>query len=337
MDDREPPPPPDADEAEVLDAVRRAAPWWGLDPVSVSVLSVSENVVCALTEPDGRRVVVRLHRPGYNTIEQLRSEVAWVDALRAEGVPVPTPVATPDGDHYRPVEMTGGRRYVGVVEWVEGAPLGGPVSSGSAGVVAHFGRIGEIAAAVRAGHARWTAPPGFTRRRWDADGLVGEEPLWGRFWEADGLDPSGRRQLGEARSVLHRELSALPVGPEHFGLIHADLHLGNVMADGERLTAIDFDDSGYGFWPYEVAVALHPVLDEPFYPEAREGLLAGYRRRHPFEPEEERLVDTFLAVRCSIIVGWLAARPELPMHDRFDELAGAALEVTGRYLRDGHL
>ena len=62
-----------------------------------------------------------------------------------------------------------------------------------------------------------------------------------------------------------------------YNLIHADLHFGNVLVDGDRLAVIDFDDCGFGWHPYELAVVLagHPTerFDANF-----ESLLRGYRR-----------------------------------------------------------
>ncbi|MEM7341273.1 MAG: phosphotransferase [Actinomycetota bacterium] len=318
-------------------AVRIAAPWWGLDAANVEVVSESENVVCSLTEPSGRRVIVRLHRPGYNSVDELTSEVAWVDSLRRAGLPVPTPVPTLTGDYYRAVPVGDEQRQAGVVAWVNGAPLGSPVSATAESVADHYARIGEIAAAIRAHDAAWSAPPAFVRRRWDAEGLLGSRPLWGRFWEVGALSSEHRQLFTRAREELLALLESLPQTGDRFGLIHADLHLGNIMADGAHVTAIDFDDAGYGWFVYELAVALHPVLDDPAYADARQRLLEGYRRVHPFDEHEEALIDAFLVIRCLIIVGWLDARPELPVHSLFHELVEQAADVAGRYLADGRL
>ena len=66
----------------------QAAPSFGLAPTEIRLLSHSENVVCAATMADGTRVAIRIHRPGYNSMAELRSEVQWVRSLGAFGVPV---------------------------------------------------------------------------------------------------------------------------------------------------------------------------------------------------------------------------------------------------------
>ena len=318
---------------DFIAAARVAADAFGIDAAKIEPLSHSENVVVQIATTDGERLVMRLHRPGYNTRAELDSEVAFVDSLRAFGVRTPEPVPTKAGGHYATVQVAGIDHEVGVISWVDGAPLGGPLDSGDGdGLVAHYREIGKIAAQVRAHHAVWKAPAGFVRRRWDADALMGPDPLWGRFWEAEPLTDAQRQLFAQGRAHLHEALSALPTDGGHFGLIHSDLHLGNVMAHGDELTVIDFDDCGYGWFVHELAVALHPVAGESFESEARASLVDGYRSVHPLSDDEVALIDTFLAVRSLMIVGWLAARPEVPAYPHFADLANETEAHITRYL-----
>ena len=79
---------------DYLEAASVAAPLFGLAASSISLLSHSENVVCQLTMSDGTRAALRIHRPGYNSLAELRSEVHWVTSLGDFGVPVPTALST---------------------------------------------------------------------------------------------------------------------------------------------------------------------------------------------------------------------------------------------------
>lgn len=322
---------------DFIAAAAAAAPRWGLEPTSIRILSESENVVCSVELAGGERVVLRLHRPGYNTVEELRSEVGWVAALGSAGIPVPQPRPTLDGDHYAVVDVGDQRRQVGVIDWVEGQPVGGVKEAGTGDVIGHYRRIGKLAAALRSHNDVWSPPADFVRRRWDAEGLVGADPLWGRFWEVGRLSPARRGLFAEARRVLHERLSWLSTGPDRFGLIHADLHLGNVMANGEALTIIDFDDSGFGWFAHELAVALHPVLGDDCFDDARTAIVGGYREVAALDAEEAELIDTFLTVRSLMIIGWLDDRPELPVQQFFETFATEAESVAARFLDAGRL
>ena len=44
--------------------------------------------------------------------------------------------------------------------------------------------------------------------------------------------------------------------PSGYSVIHADMHPGNIVVDGDRLTVIDFDDAGFGWHQYDIATAL---------------------------------------------------------------------------------
>lgn len=322
---------------QCIDAATVACSQWGIEPQSVEILNESENIVLDIGLRNGRHRVMRLHRPGYNTIHELRSEVAWVEALAASGVPVPKPMAALDGHFYIAAKVGPQERFVGMIEWIDGAALGGPLDSASSDVAVHYGRIGELAGRIRTQSAGWSTPDWFVRRRWDADGLVGTDPIWGRFWEADGLEQAQRSLFTQAREQLHDDLSTLSVDPDRFGMIHADLHLGNLMAHAKGLTVIDFDDAGFGWYAHELAVALHATVGTPSYEQARSAMVAGYRKAHRLDDDEVRLIDTFVTVRCLMIVGWLNDRPELDFYKLLPDLAAQAADITERYLTVGWL
>ena len=308
-------------EHDFVEAAKRACGFWNLAPTQVDVLSHTENVVCRIKVSSDKQVVMRFHRPGYNELAELNSEVVWVQSLAVSGLPVPAALQTPAGDYYRSVDIgavdSNEQRIVGVVDWVEGQPLGGALSNASGDVVAHYETIGSLAAKIRCHSHAWKPPQSFVRRRWDIDGLVGEDPLWGRFWEVSSLTPNQKAIFGEARKVLREGLGGLSVEPDRFGLIHSDLHLGNIMCSGDELTIIDFDDAGYGWFAHEIAVALHPGIGESWFASARQAFLDGYCSVYELALDEIESVDLFLVIRSLMIVGWLDARPELPAYDYF--------------------
>ncbi|MBE7202298.1 MAG: aminoglycoside phosphotransferase, partial [Parafilimonas terrae] len=78
--------------ADLESALRAALPRWGLPPdATFSLLNVSENATYRIDDPGrDRTVVLRVHRLNYHEIAEIRSEIAWIEALRREGV-VETP------------------------------------------------------------------------------------------------------------------------------------------------------------------------------------------------------------------------------------------------------
>ena len=72
---------------------------------SVELLNVSENATFLVSDPGAGPSVLRVHRLGYHTEQEIASELAWMDALRAEAG-VRTPRVLPAADGRRVVTVT---------------------------------------------------------------------------------------------------------------------------------------------------------------------------------------------------------------------------------------
>ena len=58
---------------------------------------LAENVTFKVTDRAGSAYVLRLHRPGYHTLDELVSERAWIRGLAEAGIDVPTGLPARDG------------------------------------------------------------------------------------------------------------------------------------------------------------------------------------------------------------------------------------------------
>lgn len=312
-------------------AARQALAAFAIQPASVELASRSENITFKVTGAEGAvAYALRLHRPGYNSPAELISERLWTAALAEAGFAVPVGVKTADGADYVLVTLAGGeQRQAGLARWTPGEVLAERLKrEGEAAPLADwFARLGEIAAALHRHSAAWRPPPGFTRRVLDADGLMGPAPSWGPFWRHPNLT-AGEAALMAATGVkLHAALARLPRDAEHFGMIHADLHHGNLLVDDGRLTVIDFDDAAFGWYLYDLAVALENYLPRPDFADLQAALLDGYRRVRPLGSEAEALLPTFLLVRRLAIIGWLHQRPEIDPGPRLADLKSLAVTL----------
>jgi Ser/Thr protein kinase RdoA (MazF antagonist) len=129
---------------------------------------------------------------------------------------------------------------------------------------------------------------------------------------------------------VRRTEAALGDTPDTFGLLHGDLHQGNYLFRGAEVSAIDFDDCGWGHFIYDVAVTLSEVSALCHYPALREGLLAGYQRVRPLPAGLDRHLPAFLALRELKLVMWL-----LEERGRPGFMLGAnEVEQSRKYLRE---
>ena len=311
--------------AEFRDIAERALPHWGIRPDRLEFLSNAENCTFRVVDPDGGRWVLRVHRPGYHSLEELESERAWTRALSDAGISAPLGRRTLSGREYAVVATPDGEssRAVGLTEWVKGSILGDELADrpDPGHVAARFEQIGAIAARIHDQSSRWSPPPGFTRHAFDAPGFVGRRPFWGRFWDVPLLGPRQRECFLRARAGIAEILGSYPKDPQTYSLLHADLHPKNfVVTDAGRLHVIDFDDSGFGWHLYELAVALCEFEDEPDFETASAALVAGYRSVRPLRDRDLELLPLFLLVRRLASIGWVWDRPELGRRPRVPEL-----------------
>jgi Ser/Thr protein kinase RdoA (MazF antagonist) len=311
---------------------------WPLQPTSVQPIKVRENAVFAVNLQDGGKVVLRVHRCGYHSDEALQSERTWMQALAEHGIEVPRHVLSRTGNSFESLHIEGfeGQRQVDVFHWIQGQQLGSVetgVDTSSSDVGAIYRNVGRLAAAVHNHSAVWAAPAGFKRHAWDAEGLAGETPFWGRFWELDALSPAQRNLFVRLKATLWQDLHDLGTSADHYGLIHADLVPENILVDGDSLQVIDFDDAGFGWHLFELATSLYFIHRDPVYVEARDALIEGYRQIRPLPDEHLSCLPMFLAARGSTYLGWVhTRRGELVAQELTPQLIDFAAGAAEAYL-----
>jgi len=71
----------------------------------------------------------------------------------------------------------------------------------------------------------------FDRPHWDLDGLLGDTPHWGRFWDNPSLSEAERSMVQKARKNAARQLFENKGLRQ--GLIHADLLQENILLSAQ--------------------------------------------------------------------------------------------------------
>ncbi|MDF1728756.1 MAG: phosphotransferase [Sulfitobacter sp.] len=306
-------------------AVELALTLWGFNGAPYRLIAERENRVFRVDHA-GRAYALRLHRAGYRTDAELWSELQWMAELDRAGLNVPAPVASEKGKFVHVVEGL----QVDVLTWLTGAPLGQTgVPLQATNRTALFRMIGQEMARMHAISDAWHPPTGFTRCHWDREGLVGETPVWGRFWDNPTLSEDQRALFLGLRETLRTDLSRLE-GALDYGLIHADLVRENLLIGEATIQLIDFDDAGYGFRLFDLATTLLKNWDEPDYRTLKEALVAGYLSVREIDLAP---LDLFLVARACTYVGWIMPRMDEPRSDiRNARFIALATELAKDYL-----
>jgi Ser/Thr protein kinase RdoA (MazF antagonist) len=276
-----------------LSRLRRAAEAalneYGLTGSRLTFIGQSFNAVYRVDTNGGAQYVLRVHRFNVYDALEMRSEFQWLEYLsRCGEVLVSEPVANQGGEFVTElaVEDVPGRHYCTMLRWHPGTPLAEPAPNH------HCYMAGELLAKLHRCSQRFVPPAGFTRP-WRGAGYAHECVKRIRAAAPPGLFPAKVLSVLDATADhIGAVMDEIRHGSDDFGMIHGDLHGGNLLFHGPTARAIDFDGCGWGHYLYDVAIATYHLP-----PQGARLLVSGYRHhRELFAHELERL-PAFYALR----------------------------------------
>ena len=243
----------------------------------LSYFRISSNAVYPFhSRTTGRRCVLRLAPVEERKQADVVSVIRLIEWLIGQGVPAMKPYPMKDGRVYAEIETAWGRYHVTAYEQVAGETL--EDCDGSLALVRGYGRtLGQL-------HAQLKRYP-HAETRPDHAALMAEVRERFSAYHAPAAP------IAEWEDVS-RELQALPLSPDVYGVIHYDFEADNVMYDEETDTfgILDFDDAVRGWYALDVARALDcldDVAEGEDPQEAKAAFLDGYREVTPFTAEQE--------------------------------------------------
>jgi Ser/Thr protein kinase RdoA (MazF antagonist) len=285
---------------------RTALPAYGLDGAPFHLVVDAGNTLYKVNggplpgcTPAGDlfeegQYLLRLHWLNYQTPAAIELELSWLLAMRKADLPVPEPVPCLDGRLLTTLPLPGSLqpRHISLLRWVKGRLLGERAQA------QHFQAQGQLMARLHNFASQYQSPPGHSKHCYDYAGLFMDYPELplssGECWNyvpAEWLAPF--RQVAERTRCL---METWGQGSSVYGLIHADMATdANVLFWQGRPRLIDFDSSGFGYYMYDIAVALEHISDKPAYPELRCAFLDGYTSARGLPAEQLAQLELFQA------------------------------------------
>lgn len=324
---------------------------YGLEDARLTLQRHEHNTTFRVDVRAGGPYLLRINRPRVHTPDTIGSEMAWLSALRRDtDLCVPEPVAARDGSLVVIASDPGvpEPRVCVLLHWLDGRFVNGRL------VPSHLWRVGALAGRLQDHAATWTLPAGFLRPRVDTltsdakvDSIGAPPALAGRGDHPTADDADRALQLVEAlvstddaglfaraleivwatTRTLMRETGA-------FGLVHGDLHYENVLFHRGEARAIDFDDCGWGFRLYDLAVTLSELEKRPRYVEFQDALIGAYAQARRLPADHAMHINAFLVLRRMQILLWvLESRDHATFRDKWqvwarDELDAIATVVA---------
>jgi Ser/Thr protein kinase RdoA (MazF antagonist) len=317
---------------------------YGLKNAQLTLQRHEQNTTFRVDTRDGR-YLLRINRRRVHTPDTIGSELAWLSALRRDtDLGVPEPVAARNGSF---VVVAGDpsvpEPHVCVLlRWLDGRFVNERLAP------AHLWRVGALAGQLQEHAATWKPPAAFLRPRVDTltsaakvDSRARSAALARHGDHPTAEDADRALQLVEAlvstddAALFARALDVvwattriLAKETGAFGLIHGDLHYENFLFHRGEARAIDFDDCGWGFHLYDLAVTLSELENRARYDELRDALLEAHAqvRRLP-EDHAIHLSALFVLRRMQILLWVLESRDHVTFRDKWRNWARDELDA----------
>ena len=311
-----------------LGRVALAAYPGALDAAALTLLRHEQNVTFRVDHGSTRHVL-RISRPDLHTPATIGSEMAWLAALASDtSLRVPVPAATSHGSLVVVAADPGvpEPRPCVLLHWLDGRFVSRGLTPG------HLGRMGNVLATLHGHAAAWSPPAAFVRPRVDTlttdakrASLRGPHDTGsGGPWPSvedgaracalvrDLVSVADGDLVRDAIDLVRSTTGALRGRPDAAGLLHGDLHQENVLFDARSVGVIDFDDCGWGFYLYDLAVPLSEVTLRPAYPAMRDALVDAYARQRHLPADALLHIDAFIVLRGLQILTWVLESRSMP-------------------------
>ncbi|AOZ94022.1 phosphotransferase enzyme family protein [Paenibacillus crassostreae] len=200
--------------------------------------------------------------------EETVSELEWLATLRSKDLVVPEAVLNREGAFVTDTSTGGGQRYYAtLLRWIEGEHLDKRVLK-----VESIRKMGTLMTQLHEASSDFCPYKGFTRSSWGRESFQ-------RDWEH--LQSHYRHFISDeafelyttAAAKVASHLERLEPDGSNYGMIHADLHNGNVVFRNDEPYAIDSGRCGFGYHLYDMAQSIMGLL-----PPQRELFIKGYEQ-----------------------------------------------------------
>ena len=310
-------------------------PQWGFGTDSrLTLLTISENATFKVEEiSSDRRLILRVHRPGYSIPAEIESELQWLHAVKNQGeINVAASVPMVNGEHI--AELRDGDRSIWVVgfEFISGREPGN-----DADLIHWYRRLGETAGHLHHHSQHWVRPEGFTRKTWRFDTIIGQRSFWGDWRALEQFTPCEIALLSQVEGSVRSQLDAYGESEGRFGLVHSDMRLANLLVEGDRLAVIDFDDCGICWFGWDFATAVSFIEDDARLSEYCRAWVEGYRQVRSFSSSDEQMLSVLVMLRRLQLTAWIASHSETPTAQQFMPGWGVNTLMLARKYLDNEL
>ncbi|TDQ33713.1 phosphotransferase enzyme family protein [Aureibacillus halotolerans] len=279
----------DSDETKksLLLRARKVALWsiqqYDIEWNCLRFIQLSDTITYKIETDSAESYLLRIHSERVNK-EEILSELVFLRQLaKVDDLKVPEGIQSRNGDYVLECETEEGYRKpcVSMMRWVEGDHRTENFTD------PHVHSIGVMMGRLHKASVGLTTPPDFVRPHWGGFSFSQEVMKLERYYSRF-LSERSWNLYQEAVNKIIQQLDSMQKNDQNYGLIHADLHSGNIVFNKETPYPIDFGRCGYGYYLYDLAASLLELE-----PRQREILIQGYESEVRLDNDYVRTLEMF--------------------------------------------
>lgn len=261
------------------------------DPVK---LGDAENYVFEVYR-DGTPYILRMTHQSHRTKGQVLAELKWIEYLQNNSSEIPKVLSSKENNLVEIVKGSDGTEfYCCLFEKAPGVRMKVTDENFDEPLFFEWGRtIGQMHKQTK----NYQPETKYRRLDWHEEELLNAE-----LYQSD---VPGK--LMHQQELIKKNLDALPVHQDNFGLIHSDVHNGNFHFHEGKIHVFDFDDCSYHWFASDLAIPLYYLiwsleregikgLDE-YAAKFMRAFIKGYETENILAPEAYESIPLFLKLR----------------------------------------
>lgn len=275
---------------------------YGLAGANIQLIRSYNNDVYRIETADHRRFGLRVC--GFLNMKRraMEDEMTWL-AFVAQRNPrlAPRPIANDQGELVTAIDTPAGERLCALFVWVEGTVLQGVLTA------AELHNLGRSVATLHNIARQFTFPDATCDFR---SGYCYDQALMlnHRDWidkHRPVIGPERIALLQRAVEYVMAELEQIGTTPANYGMIHADLSIGNLLVQDGEIYIIDFEQLGRGHFLYDLAVLRNELLSEAAGDATRwSSFVAGYGEVAEWPLRQEAELQPFIITTQLNFLDW---------------------------------
>ncbi len=174
-------------------------------------------------------------------LDQIEAQLDYEAFLIKHGIRIPCVYQTKDRQRIVVRDIGHDRVFFILMAWIEGKPLSRQAAESNAALIVQWGDLmGRM-------HALANSFP-WTDKRFHYQ----DDPT---LSHAESILSTHHPEMLKDYQMTLRTIQTCPKNANTYGMMHADMHQGNLLLCGKDLVVLDFDDCCYGYFMMDLAAA----------------------------------------------------------------------------------